>query len=202
MPPLLYKIQPSYCLKDDLTANLATMAEPYIHPPLRSEKSTRVLLLQPAAQHSDPLHCSLNEISLKDGDGMHPAYEALSYVWGSPTGDRVVDCEGKTILVTENCEAALRHFRLKNRIRIMWIDSVCIDQKSISDRNHQVKLMGEVFERAKKVLIWLGNGDEGTTALFRHMRLFNKILKLSQLVGVSPERLATMGHHLGAQIDE
>jgi hypothetical protein len=62
--------------------------------------------------------------------------------------------------------------------------------------------MGEVFERAKKVLIWLGKGDKESTALCRHMRLLNKILKFSRLAGLAPKTLANLSHRFGAQIEE
>ena len=38
----------------------------------------------------------------------------------------------------------------------VWIDRMCIDQRSTSERNHQVQLMGAIYKRAHQVLIWAG----------------------------------------------
>jgi hypothetical protein len=57
-------------------------------------------------------------------------------------------CEKKVILITENCDAALRHLRHSRTSRTLWVDSVCIDQSAILERNQQVTLMGDVYKLA------------------------------------------------------
>jgi hypothetical protein len=47
-----------------------------------------------------------------------------------------------------------------NETRRLWIDAICINQASIEERNHQVGLMGKVYERAETVLVWLGRASE------------------------------------------
>lgn len=37
-----------------------------------------------------------------------------------------------------------------------WIDALCIDQRNVAERNHQVGQMGEVYSRAWRVVSWLG----------------------------------------------
>jgi hypothetical protein len=66
------------------------------------------------------------------------------------------DSDGKKLLLTRSCEAALRQVHLVNDVRILWIDSVCIDQTSIHERNHQVGIIGDVYAFAERVLVWLG----------------------------------------------
>jgi Heterokaryon incompatibility protein (HET) len=58
--------------------------------------------------------------------------------------------------VTTNLESALRHLRLKNDARRLWIDAICINQSDILERNHQVKNMKSIYSAASKVLAWLG----------------------------------------------
>jgi hypothetical protein len=72
-------------------------------------------------------------------------YEALSYVWGSKTGDRLLYYEGKVVLTTQNCEEALRSLRRSSTARALWIDAICIDQTNLLERNAQVDLMGDVY---------------------------------------------------------
>jgi hypothetical protein len=38
---------------------------------------------------------------------------------------------------------------------VLWCDAICIDQDSIFERNHQVQLMGRIYEQATTVLVWL-----------------------------------------------
>lgn len=55
------------------------------------------------------------------------------------------------------------------------IDSICIDQNSIEERNHQVKLMGNVYQRASRVLIWLGEEDSTTKLAYSCMRAYGEL---------------------------
>jgi len=42
----------------------------------------------------------------------------------------------------------------------MWIDALCIDQADLQEKGHQVAHMGQIFRRADRVVIWLGDtGD-------------------------------------------
>jgi hypothetical protein len=93
-----------------------------------------------------------------------PPYEALSYAWGVPTTpEPYVVCHGAQLHVTENCVTALR--RLRHRFfkrRLLWIDSICINQTNIPERNHQVTLMSKIYTQAKRVVVWLGESDDSS----------------------------------------
>lgn len=141
----------------------------YSHAPLSPGKTIRILILEPALQMSKPVSCSLKELSLENVDPKKSPYEALSYVWGSPKGDKKLNCNGQPLLVTENCLAALRHLRYRRKSRTLWIDAICIDQSSVKERNHQVRLMGDVYKLARRVLIWLGVGNRDTGRLMRFL---------------------------------
>jgi Heterokaryon incompatibility protein (HET) len=58
--------------------------------------------------------------------------------------------------VTQNLHAALRRLRLKENCRVLWVDTLCINQSEISERNHQVGFMRDIYQDSEKVLIWLG----------------------------------------------
>jgi hypothetical protein len=70
-------------------------------------------------------------------------------------------CNGNSLLVTANCEAALRELRDPSETTKLWIDSICIDQtpNAVKERNIQVALMGEIYKCAKRVVVWLGESD-------------------------------------------
>ena len=40
--------------------------------------------------------------------------------------------------------------------KYFWIDAICIQQSDVSERNHQVRMMGLIYKRAAFVLAWLG----------------------------------------------
>jgi Heterokaryon incompatibility protein (HET) len=75
---------------------------------------------------------------------------------------------------------ALAAFRLPSETRRIWVDALCINQKDVSERQSQVRLMGAVYGKAEHVLCWLGpfpdNPDAETKA--RHtinfLRRFNE----------------------------
>lgn len=92
-------------------------------------------------------------------------YEALSYTWGDLTEKRPIKCCNEPFLVTENLFPALRHLRYADRGRVLRIDAICINQKSIPERNQQVGIMGHIYKSARKVTIWLGEDEQGKDAV-------------------------------------
>ncbi|KAF2123217.1 heterokaryon incompatibility protein-domain-containing protein [Lophiotrema nucula] len=85
-----------------------------------------------------------------------PRFQAISYVWGSPQGTIPVECDGKVLLITPSLEAALLCVRDATSDVILWADAICINQESVAEKNHQVNLMAMIYERANRVLVWLG----------------------------------------------
>ena len=66
----------------------------YQHGRLSKGKNIRVLTLDPARELDAPVQCSLREQCIEDLEPGAGQYEALSYIWGSPTGDQPITCEG------------------------------------------------------------------------------------------------------------
>lgn len=131
----------------------------YDYMELPKGRYTRLILLQPARDHSEPLHIQLQHHALEQGPTRPRRFDALSYVWGSREKTDRVFCDGRSISVTPNCALAMRHLRYKQGSRVLWIDAICIDQNSLLERNHQVALMGEIYTAAHNVIIWLGTGS-------------------------------------------
>lgn len=144
------------------------MARPYQHAPLASPDSIRLLDLLPALKWDAPVECRIRQTTFENA---RDKYEALSYVWGALEGDRPITCDGDELLITPNCRDAIVHLRRRFRVRTLWIDSICIDQRkapdSTQERNHQVKQMGVVYQSASQVLVWLGLNTSGLTANIR-----------------------------------
>jgi len=90
-------------------------------------------------------------------------FEALSYTWGNTGDTKTIQINGVRKSVPHNLEAALRALRnLEETLLGMcyWIDSLCIDQENIEERNEQVKRMQEIYGRARAVIVWLGQEEE------------------------------------------
>ncbi|KAI8653524.1 HET domain-containing protein [Fusarium keratoplasticum] len=147
----------------------------YQHIPLTSNSQTRVLVLQPAQDKSEVLVGSLKVCDLQRSSGSiipSSPFEALSYVWGPPSSTHTLTLGTASLPITANCDGALRELRWTSKERHLWIDSICIDQTDggIRERNIQVAMMGDIYEAASDVLVWLGPSDEKTTALLRHFK--------------------------------
>lgn len=141
---------------------------------MQSLRSIRLIRLQPSSELSAPLDINLLEVSLEDFPSEINRYEALSYVWGAPSGTVPCMCDGKELLITPNCNEALQYLRLPKDDRVLWVDAICIDQgsseESVRERNVQISLMGEVYRTADRTLCWLGRGEEYTPGMFKFLR--------------------------------
>lgn len=122
---------------------------------LSSSRSIRLLKLHSAASLTAPIVCSLEEVSLDE----LPSYNALPYTWESQKLCCSIDCSGLELFTTLNCMAALRQLRQAREPVVLWVDSLCVDQISILERNQQVALMGEIYKYAETVIAWLGEGN-------------------------------------------
>ncbi len=152
--------------------------EAYQHDMDLDTTGFRCLLLKRSTDETSPIQCVLYSFTITA-----PAlqYEALSYAWGPspPEGEQqYILCHGKKLAVTENCISALYHLRKKYYDRLLWIDAICIDQTSIEDKNQQLQVMGVIYEKAAKVIVWLGPSTPESRLAFRYLA-FN--LQLSWL---------------------
>ena len=135
---------------------------PYEYSPIPEPRHVRIVQVQPAGDLKEPLRCSMSFISLDDCDEeVGNDYTALSYSWDAQKPSSPVAVDGGTLLVTPNCEAAMRRLRSSTEAANLWIDSICINQSkdAIEERNKQVAIMGDIYKRAKRVVIWLGESD-------------------------------------------
>jgi Heterokaryon incompatibility protein (HET) len=158
------------------------------YSPITFDDEIRLLLLYPGSGEAELL-CELIPVRLTD----KPSYEAVSYSWADSDGNASLSRTIFTISrhstvsslrktwITKNCETALRKFRDPKQKRPLWVDSVCIDQKNLSERNSQVKIMTDIYSGASRVLVYLGEGhvlpEEQLIRLFDYIR--TKICDLS-----------------------
>jgi hypothetical protein len=148
-------------------------------------RQLRFLHLLPAQRFDDDIHCTIFHGSLQD----RPSYEALSYVWGSEEhkpsihlsyvpeqiegaseaqdeeNPKLTSKKSVPIQVTQNLFVALRHIRLPDVSRTMWIDAICINQSLTDEKAHQVKQMRQVYLLSQRVVLWLGEEENSSIAI-------------------------------------
>jgi len=122
------------------------------HSPLDyNQPAIRVLRIRPDLSEEGYLQCSLTSTTTKDH------YTCLSYTWGREDAVCPILLNWRLFLVRRNLINFLGVARKKYPGQALWIDAICIDQRSVIERNHQVAQMGAIYTAAEHVIIWLGN---------------------------------------------
>lgn len=93
------------------------------------KNSLRLVEIQPTAHESDPLVCTLTEVTF----GSRPKFEALSYMWGIEKANDTLTPNGHPFEVGKNLMDALlflrSHVMFKKACQLFWIDAICINQR-------------------------------------------------------------------------
>lgn len=100
-----------------------------------------------------PLVCTLKHASFHSNE----RYCALSYTWGSPEPPFFIKCNGGDIRITRSLHEALCRMRRTWFPVMIWADAICINQGDNSEKSQQVMRMGEIYSKASRLFIWLGN---------------------------------------------
>jgi hypothetical protein len=124
----------------------------YSYDVLEHPDSIRLLLLEPGAEN-DVLTCTLLPVRLTQD----PVFEAISYTWGDQSDREIISVGGASFDISKNLANALRHFRSRDGQCRFWADAVCINQSDITERNKQVQIMRDIFSKACKTRVWLGD---------------------------------------------
>ena len=111
---------------------------------------------------------------LLDGEEI---YSAVSYVWGNSEQIHEIILDGKPFGVAKNLYQLLTELATRRYSGCLWIDALCIDQSNLLERNHQVALMGTIYAKAEKVLVWLGPGTNDLCRALVHLQDFETLKK-------------------------
>lgn len=129
-----------------------------------------------------------------------PAYAAISYTWGEEPPRRTIYLNGERVRLRENIYQALKsilrlrarnsgfhqlqrtiqihdHSRKAAECEYFWIDSICIDQASLIERNHQVGMMGNIFSNAYLLIAWLGPESDRSIEVMQAIRTYEPSLE-------------------------
>ena len=142
--------------------------EATIYSPLDCS-SLQFRFLRISSEKQGEICCTVHHGSLENP----PKYTAISYTWGPPQDPKYrVRLNGKPFLVRQSLYELLERLQTESdATSAWWIDAICINQESISERDHQVNLMKFIYEKASKVLVWLGPSRDGSDDVMRWIRL-------------------------------
>jgi hypothetical protein len=161
------------------------------YPVLRNTKTgIRLAHVQPGSG-TRAISIELVEDHLTGAD--RTSYDALSYTWGDGARDKNVFCNGKRLAVTKTLWEALNRFRHPTEVIILWVDWICVCQERIRERNAQVKMMGDIFKSARKVIVWLGDDYDDSRAGMQLAKQLLHIAIYQPVSGLMPADLETHG---------
>jgi hypothetical protein len=121
------------------------------HPLGPARRQIRILCLYPSTDlRRDPVG-HLETTSLEGA-----SFAAISYVWGDQSHQRSMLLSDWRIPIGENAHTALRYLRDPQDAKYFWIDTICINQADVPEKNQQVPLMRDIFGCARHVLLWTG----------------------------------------------
>ena len=145
----------------------------YKHRRLNGDHSIRLIKLHesnPTTRHEGASVFSLVERSLGE-PGLE--YIAISYAWGTEDHTaslRLREVAHDAILrLTPSAHEAVKTIVSAPESEsdaLYWMDQICINQKDDAEKSLQVQMMGDIFRRASRTVIWLGPEDDATTAAF------------------------------------
>ena len=174
------------------THDAAGPAVPSLYTPFR-DPHRQIRLLQITSEGLSSL--SMKIVNLEDA---YDDYAALSYQWGTDDDLKAITIDDYQTLVRPNlynfldaiCGHVRRNWRAempltaeaKNNCgnteddetvklagnKYFWVDALCINQSSAAERGAQVSVMGQIYQGASIVLVYLG-GTEMDPAMQRYL---------------------------------
>lgn len=158
--------QPAWSVPQNHNYALAVWMWKYEYRPLNYDegKEIRLITLHPGG-FDDAVRCDIFHTNLLS----QPYYEAVSYTWATKDGysslSSTIHTSEGYVSITRNCLNALRRLRRRDAHRTLWLDAISINQENISERNHQVSLMRDIYSNASRVLVYIGEATDSSTAI-------------------------------------
>jgi len=116
----------------------------------------------------DTICCTSETHNLEDA----PDHKALSYCWGIKEETVAIKLQMNDWQITTNLYAALKTIRQEDKSVMLWMDAICINQDDIIEKNHQIRLIGEIFESAVVVCMAWGRKHGIIRSIQGRFRIF------------------------------
>ncbi|KAH8783854.1 heterokaryon incompatibility protein-domain-containing protein [Hyaloscypha sp. PMI_1271] len=143
------------------------MAQPksFTYRPL-GRRQIRLVTLLPD-EDSQQIRCTLDHVSLSSKSD----FEALSYVWGPDDLYASILINGELFSIRRNLWSGMVNSITVDKPLTIWIDAICINQDDIIERGAQVQIMGEIYQTAWRLRIWLGEHSSNTIPAMENFSL-------------------------------
>lgn len=174
---------------------------PFQYNPFDKPMEVRLLRLQPSPsspkddQRTRTLSIKLLTVLLDHA----PSYLALSYAWGDPAPHSPVLCDGKILLLTPSLHLALSTVSSaigrsdstlweKGEAIWLWADGVCMNQQDDAEKSAQVRIMGDIYRKARGVVGYAGPSRHGRPrdAMLGLLSFLNETMKVTLLPDEKP----------------
>ncbi|KAI4280027.1 MAG: hypothetical protein L6R38_004788, partial [Xanthoria sp. 2 TBL-2021] len=147
-------------------AHKPTQAAPkYEYKPLQE---SQIRLLTITSIGNDGITCDLEQSEFEHS----PTYDALSYAWGEQDSNQpTLQCSDRCISISPHLNSALERFYknwenddASDRLPYprIWVDAACINQNDHVEKAQQVTKMAQIYTRARRVIVWLGEHENGS----------------------------------------
>jgi hypothetical protein len=115
---------------------------PKVYPPGWPDRLT-----ENVAREEDPeIQCDVYQVALADvTTKKRPYFATLSYVWGDTNVIREIRCGKERNFITLSLYEALVHIRNLKTPRLLWVDSLCINQSDEEEKGLQVQRMHLIY---------------------------------------------------------
>ncbi|KAE9378325.1 hypothetical protein N431DRAFT_528575 [Stipitochalara longipes BDJ] len=138
----------------------------YSYTPLHTGDEISLLLLRGSFWgleiHAKLIHANIHKL---------PPYECISHRWENSTKTKTIVLNGRNLKVSPNVYNILRIRRPAFSSRLIWIDSVCINQEDSKEKSCQVRMMQTIYAKATRVTQneWITSPEWlALRKLFRH----------------------------------
>ncbi|KAK3686447.1 hypothetical protein LTR37_019797 [Vermiconidia calcicola] len=123
-----------------------------------------------------------------------PRYDAITYCWGADTTSMFIDCNGFALNVRKSLAPLLKTCLGRDLpSRPLWIDAICLNQENDHEKAIQVPLMAEIYKRATRTIIWLGEPDQSTEDAVMWIKALPPTIKRVGINKVKKSGLETLG---------
>lgn len=134
------------------------------YKPLSTELKEIRLLRLFGGSGSDPIICSIYDNT--PIESVTDKYLALSYFAGDHRQTAEILVNDIIFNVFAGLSGALRRIRrtedfLQGRPHLIWVDQICINQSDTQERANQVLLMKDIYHNCGRVMVWLGEAEDG-----------------------------------------
>ncbi|KAI0397903.1 hypothetical protein F5Y17DRAFT_254452 [Xylariaceae sp. FL0594] len=178
----------------------------YEYSSLQSAARTfRVIRFLPSTRSFYPLlretlNVEILELNVDDHVG---TYDTLSYCWGPNIADRDVNIwlppcspnvngsrdaapQCRRLRISASLEAALLSLARESEAGIsrpIFADQICINQADPDEKIQQVRLMGEIYSRSARAIVWLGPQTQETRRYYEFSTELSREAVLCRVMG-------------------